>query len=103
MTELDPSVWTRVAEVMNHGKQLQGSFNTEGRMPSLRRFSSSMLKAPKTSVRRFSNPEGAPSLSGVMCGGEHVEIQHGYVAWSLEPMAGLSSKLEQTWQVSMVC
>ena len=47
------------------------------------------LTAPGSSVRSFSNPKGAPSLSGVLRGGEHVEIQPDFVAGSLNAAAGL--------------
>ena len=53
-----------------------------------------MLTAPKRSVSRLSNPEGAPNLSGVLGGSEHAEIQSCFVAESLETMACLSAMLE---------
>ena len=51
------------------------------------------LTAPGRSVRRFLNPQGAPSLGGARGGGENVEIQSSFVAESLETMAGLSGML----------
>ena len=50
------------------------------------------LTAPERSVRRLSNPQGTPTLSGVLCGGENVEIQSDFGAGSLG-----------TIRVSVVC
>ena len=50
------------------------------------------LTAPGRSVRRLSNPQGAPTLSGVLGGGENVEIQSDFGAGSLG-----------TIRVSVVC
>ena len=51
------------------------------------------LTASARSVRRLSNPDGAPTLSGVLDGGENVEILSSFVAGSLGTMAGLSGML----------
>ena len=92
-TELDPYAWTLISQVMNLMNTLRGNHNTEDGC-HVCGVLAPMLTAPKRSISRLSNPEGAPSLSGVLGGSEHVEIQSCFVAESLETMACLSGMLE---------